>query len=334
MGIFMGRPDPGRSVASPQVETRFNAGQGCDEFRSITAESPLLGKVLPLSAFINVNLRSYILGGDRGSQNSFPVSRLCGSILPMRSSDSQPAATPRGPGSFRTTHWSLVRAAGGTPSEAAAQALEILCQAYWFPVYAHVRRRGFSPEEAQDLTQGFFAELLSKNRLQKADESRGRFRSFLLASVNHFLSHEREKQQAQKRGHGQGVISLDGVDPEEQFRLEPAAPETPPEILFDRRWARTLLDRVLSALRSEFDVAGQIKRFDVLKAFLLGDRGDLPLAEAAGQLGLTEAAVKSAVHRLRLRFRELFRAEIAETIEHPSDVEEEMRHLLRSLREG
>ena len=251
----------------------------------------------------------------------------------MPAPESSANAEPPGQASFRTTHWSLVKAAGGNPSEASAKALEILCRAYWFPVYAHIRRRGHGPEEAQDLTQGFFEELLGKNRLEKADASRGRFRSFLLASANHYLSHEWEKLNAQKRGGGQNVISLDSLESEERFGLEPSA-DASPDLLFDRRWAKTILDRVFGILRAEFDVAGQVKRFDVLKVFLLGERSDLSLADAAAHLGMTEAAIKSAVHRLRLRFRDVFRSEIAETIDHAADVEDEMRHLLRSLRES
>ncbi|MBL9171294.1 MAG: sigma-70 family RNA polymerase sigma factor [Verrucomicrobiales bacterium] len=251
----------------------------------------------------------------------------------MPVSESSANAEPRGQASFRTTHWSLVKAAGGKPSEASAKALELLCRSYWFPVYAHIRRRGHGPEEAQDLTQGFFEELLGKNRLERADASRGRFRSFLLASANHYLSHEWEKQNAHKRGRGQKTISLDSLESEDRYELE-AAVEASPDLLFDRRWARTILDRVFGVLRAEFDVAGQVKRFDVLKVFLLGERSDLPLADAAARLGMSEPAIKSAVHRLRLRFRDVFRAEIAETIDDAAEVDDEMRHLLRALREG
>ena len=225
-------------------------------------------------------------------------------------SDRQPTRNPlpEGSASFRTTRWRLVRAAGGQDADQAVQALDVLCRAYWFPVYAHVRRRGHAPEEAQDLTQGFFAELLSKNRLSRAEESRGRFRSFLLASVNHFRSHERDKATALKRGGDQRAwLSLDSLQPEERYRLE-SITEMSPEVLFDQRWANCVLDRVLRLLRSEFDLAGQVKRFDLLKAFLVGDRGEVTLADAAARLGISEIAVKSSVHRMRARFRELFRA--------------------------
>ena len=236
-------------------------------------------------------------------------------------------------GGFRTTHWSLVRAASGSHPDESLLALEILCRSYWYPVYAHIRRWGYQAEDAQDLTQGFFAELLEKQRLAKADEQRGRFRSFLLASVNHFLTHERDKSNTLKRGGGQSSFSLDALDPEERYQMEPRT-EATPEMYFDQQWAHTILDRVLDTLRSEMDLAGQVQRFDIMKHFLLGERGEMTLAEAAQRLGMGETAVKSAIHRLRTRFRDLFMEEIAETLIDPSDLEGEVRHLLRSLRSG
>jgi DNA-directed RNA polymerase specialized sigma24 family protein len=247
--------------------------------------------------------------------------------------DSGAGPWKNGGAGFRTTHWSLVRAASGSSPDESMHALELLCRSYWYPVYAHIRRWGYNPEDAQDLAQGFFAELLEKHRLAKADEERGRFRSFLLASVNHFLSHERDKANTLKRGGTRLTFSLDALEPEDRYLMEPAT-QASPDVLFDQQWAHLIMERVLGTIRSEMDLAGQIKRFDILKHFLLGERGDLTLQQAANQLGTTETAIKSAVHRLRLRFRELFTQEIAETLIDPSDLEGEMRHLLQSLRSG
>ncbi|HAB17323.1 MAG TPA: sigma-70 family RNA polymerase sigma factor [Verrucomicrobiota bacterium] len=237
----------------------------------------------------------------------------------------------RGEVSFKTTQWNLIRAAGGLDPTESRKALEMLCRAYWFPVYGHIRRSGFGPEQARDLTQGFFAELLERNRIGRADPDRGRFRSFLLASVNHFLGHERDHHNARKRGAGQTLLSLQDEDWEGRYAVL-ASSEAGPDVQFDCRWAHVILDRVLAVLRREFDVAGQIRRFDTLKTFLVGDRGDLPIARAAERLGMSEGAVKSAIHRLRTRFRELFRDEVAQTISGSADLEDEMRHLIRSLR--
>ena len=229
---------------------------------------------------------------------------------------------------FATTQWKVVLdARDGTESQARL-ALESLCHAYWFPLYAYVRRRGHDADQARDLTQAFFADLLGRNFLEAIDRSRGRFRSFLLASLENFLSHERDKANALKKGGGQAPISLDGADAETRYRLEPADPETP-ELVFERRWGVTVMERTMERLRAEY--AGEPGRFEQLKPCLTGDNPDR-YAEIAAGLGMTEAAVKAAVHRLRQRYGRLLRDEIAETVTSPSEVDEELRHLLGVLR--
>lgn len=213
------------------------------------------------------------------------------------------------------------------------EALESLCRTYWYPLYAFVRRQGHNPAEAQDLTQDFFAHLLSSEALATVNPARGRFRSFLLASLRNLLTNEWKRGQRQKRGGGVALFSLDAIAAEERYRLEPADDATP-ESIYERKWAESLLERVLGRLREECDASGRTERFQVLKVFLLEDKGTLPLADAAKQLGLTVIAVKGVVHRLRERYREIFREEVANTVERREDVDEEIRHLLRALTEG
>jgi RNA polymerase sigma-70 factor (ECF subfamily) len=229
---------------------------------------------------------------------------------------------------FATTRWSLVAAAGRGEPLAAQQALAQLCQAYWYPLYAFVRRRVGSPHESQDLTQAYFAWLLEKNTVAAADRERGRFRAFLLASLKNFLANEWEKQRAQKRGGGQAALSLDFDAGESRFRLEPLDQLTP-ERLFDKQWAMTLLEQVLGGLRQEYADADKLPQFEVLKSFLAGNTGEY--AEAAAQLGLTENAVRVAAHRLRQRYRERLRAEIAQTVAGPEEVDDEIRRLFEVL---
>jgi RNA polymerase sigma-70 factor (ECF subfamily) len=231
---------------------------------------------------------------------------------------------------FVTTHWSLVLAAGRTDTTRAQDALAKLCQTYWYPLYAYVRRRGFSPHDAEDLTQGFFAQLLHGNHLEKAQRERGRFRGFLLASLNHFISDEWDRMRAKKRGGGQAPISLNAEAAESRYRLEP--PDTlTAERTYERRWALTLLDTVLQALEREHELAGKRAPFDELRFCLTGERSKLPYAELAVRLGMSEAAVKVAVYRLRQRYRELLRAEIANTVSSPEEVEDELQHLFAVL---
>jgi RNA polymerase sigma-70 factor (ECF subfamily) len=246
--------------------------------------------------------------------------------------DTQPASTGRlaGPPAFVTTHWSVVVAAGRNDTARARDALARLCQTYWHPLYAYVRRVGHSPHDAQDLTQEFFARLLAKNYLAGADESRGRFRSFLLASLKHFLANEWDKASAQKRGGGQIPIPIDIAAAETSAGFEPADATTA-EKIFERRWALTLLDLVLRRLREEYLRDGKQKLFEQLKPTLTEASRAVAYAEIARRLDTTEGAVKVAVHRLRQRYREVLRAEIADTVASPEEVEDELRNLFAAL---
>jgi RNA polymerase sigma-70 factor (ECF subfamily) len=235
-----------------------------------------------------------------------------------------------GPDAFLTTHWSVVLAAGQPDTTKAYDALARLCQTYWHPLYAYVRRLGYSPHDAQDLTQEFFARLLARNSLAGADESRGRFRSYLLASLKHFLANEWDKARAQKRGGGQVPIPIDPASAETGCVFEPADPVTA-EKIYERRWALTLLDLVLRRLRQEYAVTGREKLFEELKPTLTEARRSVRYAEIAIRLGSSEGAVKVAVHRLRQRYREVLRAEIADTVAGPGEVEDELRNLFAAL---
>ncbi len=212
---------------------------------------------------------------------------------------------------FATTRWSLVLAAGGAASAAqpARQALSVLCQSYWYPLYAYVRRRGHPPEEAQDLTQSFFVNLLERHTLESADPHRGRFRSFLLTALKHFLANEWERASARKRGGGRAILPLDADFHSAELRYvrEPADTFTP-ERLYERRWAITLLDGVLADLKSQHESGERAKLFQHLKPYLTGDAHAPPHAQTAAELGMTEGAVQAAVHRLRRKYRELLRS--------------------------
>lgn len=231
---------------------------------------------------------------------------------------------------FAGTRWSVVLAAGTGDSPEAHDALATLCQAYWHPLYAYVRRAGHSREEAEDLTQEFFARLLTRNTFAKADPARGRFRSFLLASLKHFLAHEWEKACARKRGNGVRPLSMD-LDTTEMRCAHPVAPGDTPDKAYDRQWALTLLDVVLDRLRAEYSRAGRDDWFAGLKETLAGGRSEIPYRKLAGQLGMSEGAVKVAAHRLRRRYRELLRDEIANTVSGADAVEEELRELFVAL---
>lgn len=228
---------------------------------------------------------------------------------------------------FATTSWTMVLAAREGPSTESRQALEALCRVYWYPLYAFVRRQGHDADESRDLTQAYFAELLEKAYLEDYDPSRGRFRVFLQASVKHFLSKQREKAQAWKRGGRTDIVSLDAQDVEGRYRLEPADRLTPEE-LYERRWALTVLERALGALRREQDDAGRAKEFARLEGFLTGEQAMAPYREVAQELAMSQAAVKTAVHRLRQRFGQVLRAEIADTVSSPEEVDDEVKHLL------
>jgi RNA polymerase sigma factor (sigma-70 family) len=248
----------------------------------------------------------------------------------MSASNSNLCGTAPGVPVFVSTHWSVVVAAGRSDSTRAQAALEHLCRTYWYPLYAYVRRRGHSSHDAQDLTQGFFARLLERESLAGADPHRGRFRTFLLTAMNHFLVNEWKKGMAGKRGGGCPVLSLDWAAAENRFDLEPADPFTPDK-LFDKQWALTLLAEVVNRLEREYASEGKSDLFAILKNTLLGERESQPYGELAVKLGVNEGAVRVMVHRLRKRYRQLVRDEIAGTLERSQDVEAEMRHLFQVL---
>lgn len=232
---------------------------------------------------------------------------------------------------FGTTHWSVVLAAGHRSSSNSDQALSELCRTYWYPLYAYVRRRVDDFHEAQDLTQEFFARFLEKEYLKDIDPTRGKFRSFLLAAMKHFLSKERDRARAQKRGGGRVSISLDFRTAEGKYKLEPTNVLTP-ERLYERRWALTLLDKVVASLQHEFAAADKSALFDRLKVFLISKEDSPTYQQVADQLGMTEGAVKVAVHRLRRRYRELLKEHIAQTVSSPEEIDDELRQLFAAVR--
>ena len=231
---------------------------------------------------------------------------------------------------FVTTHWSVVLAAGRPSAPESQAALATLCGAYWYPLYASVRAQGYASHDAQDLTQEFFARLLTRNDFAAADRNKGRFRSFLAGALKHFLANERDRARARKRGDGRAPLSLDFEAAEGRFRQEPTHAFTA-ERAFARRWAVTILDKVLARLREEFAAAGKAPLFDRLKVFLSGEKSTRSYADLAGELNMTEGAVKVAVHRLRRRYRELLRGEIAQTIADPHEIDDEIRELFAAL---
>ena len=227
---------------------------------------------------------------------------------------------------FATTHWTVVLAAGQRHTPQADGALEELCRTYWFPLYAYVRRRGYGKEDAEDLTQAFFARFLGKNYLAGLSAERGRFRAFLLASLKHFLANEWDKSQCQKRGGGVTLLSLDWQTADTNFQVA-ATNEPSPDRVFDREWALTLLAKVIGRLERECTADGKAKVFERLKIFLMAGKGTVSHADAANDLGMDETAVRVAVHRLRKRYRALLRAEISQTLADESQVDEEMQAL-------
>lgn len=230
---------------------------------------------------------------------------------------------------FATTHWSVVLAAAKEDSPYAAVALEQLCRTYWYPLYAYIRRRGFGAEDAQDLTQEFFFRLLHKHYLGQVDPGKGKFRSFLLAAINHFLANEWDRTTAQKRGGGIAFITLD--DDSTEQRLAQASTVRSPEQVFERSWALTLLQEVLGRLRGEAIRVGREAHFEALKVFLTGERSSLSYAELAAKLETGEAALRKEVQRLRQRYGELLREELVRTLTDPLQVQEELAHLLTVL---
>ena len=238
-------------------------------------------------------------------------------------------STQDGAVAFTTTHWSVVLAAQGE-SPAAQEALEKLCRIYWWPLYGFVRREGYKPEEAQDLTQAFFARLLERKDLETVKQERGRLRSYLLASIKNFLSKARHREMTVKRGEGQPLISLDDLLARERADQEPAH-KLSADRIYERRWALTLLEQVLARLGAEYEVAGKLPLFDRLKELLAGESGQPSQAEIAAEMQMTENAVKQAFHRLRHRYRQLLHEEIANTVAAPDDVEDELRHFMAVL---
>ena len=236
----------------------------------------------------------------------------------------------QGPASFATTQWTIVLAAAGAGSTAADAALAQLCQRYWYPLYAYVRRCGNSTHAAEDLTQEYFARLLHKKTLADVDRDKGKFRSFLLATLKHFLANEYDRAHTVKRGGNRAIVSLDAGTADSRYRLEPSHDLTP-EKLFERRWALAVLEHVLARLGDEQVAAGKQTLFEHLKPFLTADRSTMNYAQVAGDLEMTEGAVKVALHRLRKRYRELLRDEIGQTVSNPAEIDEEIQYLRSCL---
>jgi RNA polymerase sigma-70 factor (ECF subfamily) len=270
------------------------------------------------------------------SLNAIPCGlfHLLAVCLSMNSHPSSPSnrldSAPEGEAWFATTRWSVVAAASRLDSSRAVDALEKLCRTYWYPLYAFVRRLGRQPHDAEDLVQGFFMVCFEKNYLGAADQNKGRFRSFLLIALKGFLANEQDKAFAHKRGGAQVRVALDALSAEQRYALEPAD-QLSPDKLYDRRWALTLLEQVMARLQSEQASAGRGAMFEQFKEFLTSPGRGTPYSELAARFGLSEGAVKVAVHRLRKRYRELLEEEIAHTVSTPEEIQEERRHLLSAL---
>jgi RNA polymerase sigma-70 factor (ECF subfamily) len=244
------------------------------------------------------------------------------------SDGAEPSSTP--PGLFATTHWSVIWAAGEGESAQATEALEKLCRTYWYPLYAFVRRRGCPPQDAQDLTQGFFAALLAGRYLAQANRERGRFRTFLLTAFDNFLHNEHDRATALKRGGGHEIVSWEEHTAEGRYAQEPAGGLSPEQI-YEKRWAATLLERVLARLREESIHAARLELFDQLKPHLWGEDEATPYAQLATRFNLTVSAIKVTVHRLRRRYREVLREEIAQTVADAAEIDGEIQYLIRVM---
>jgi RNA polymerase sigma-70 factor (ECF subfamily) len=231
---------------------------------------------------------------------------------------------------FVTTRWSVVMTARDDVSPESAEALETLCKGYWFPLYAFVRRMGYSAHDAQDLTQEFFARLLQKEWLHAAERDRGRFRSFLIMVLKRFLANERDKMTAEKRGGGQVLVPIDADLAEARYLTDPT-PALPADHLYERRWALALIDQAMARLRGEYEKDGRGEDFARLKEYLTAEGGAMPYAQIAQEIGTSEGTARVAVHRLRKRFREAFRATVADTVSSGEEVEEEMRYVVEVL---
>ena len=245
----------------------------------------------------------------------------------MSTTPRQPSALPTDAAGFRTTHWTLVLEAGQSDGDAARDALASLCSRYWYPLYAFVRRQRRTPHEAEDLTQGFFAHLLEKESLRRVRPEAGKFRSFLLACLKNYMFNEHERLQAQRRGGGQALLTLDGGEFETRYTLEPADKLTP-EAAYDRRWAWMAIEEALAALKREYATPEKQELFEHLQAFLPGGRGSESRAELAARRGVSVGAIDVAIHRLRQRFRALLREAVAATVASPEEVDDEIRYLI------
>ncbi len=246
-------------------------------------------------------------------------------------SNEKDAGKPVNDGQFATTRWNMVCAVGDDNSQAASTALQELCQIYWYPLYIFVRRQGHDADAAADLTQAFFADLLERQDLRRVDPRLGKFRSFLLRALKHFLANQWDKAKAKKRGSGKSPLSLDFEAADNRYRMEPSHDQTP-ELIYQRQWARTLLDRVRNELRSEFVARGKGHQFDRLEKFIAGKNDGETLVSAAAQLDMTEVAVKVALHRMRQRFGELLRAEIQQTVATSEEIQAEIGQLFEVLK--
>ena len=232
---------------------------------------------------------------------------------------------------FPATRWSVVLAARQNDRGRAAAALDELCRAYWFPIYVYVRRCGYPPADAEDLTQGYFAALIERNYFAQADSDKGKLRSFLLTTLKHFMADEWSKAGALKRGYGKTIISIDAAQAEERYGFEPAD-EASPDKLYEKRWALTVLDNVLNALRGDYARSGQGKLFDTLQPFIAWNSGNDAYRDVAATLGMKETAVRVAIFRLRRRYGDLLRAQIANTVASPDDIPAELDYLFSLLR--
>ncbi len=251
----------------------------------------------------------------------------------MTASDTGSSAHSRFPPVFATTHWSVVLAAGHGDTSHAHDALAHLCRTYWYPLYAYARRRGQSPHDAQDLTQEFFARLLGGNWVAQADRQRGRFRTFLLSAMQHFMANEWNKAHARKRGGTQPILSLDEASAEQRYLMEPVEKNTP-ETLFERGWALSLLNDVLQRLEDEYRRDGKAAWMEAMRPALTAERDAIDYADIAGKLQMSEDTARVAVHRLRRHYRRLIQEEVAHTVAAPNEVKEEMRHLFQVLTAG
>lgn len=240
------------------------------------------------------------------------------------------SAADHGARVFATTRWSVVLMAGGSTSAGSAAALDKLCGTYWYPLYFFVRRQGLGAHDAEDLIQAFFAFLVEKDVIARADRERGRFRTFLLSALQNFHANQRVRANSQKRGGGQTIVSFDELQAEARYQKEPAT-DASPERLFDQKWASSLLEQVLQTLRREYVASGKGPFFEDAHDLLWGGRGEVGYEAMGRKLGMREGAIKVAVHRLRLRFKECLRSEVAHTVVNAAEVNDELRHLLASL---